>query len=93
MNYLVAYQKPNVVEIIVEEVDTEEPVSQRNISEEEQDDEEEESYEYNYEFYYPLPACDVFGRKCDELYEEVTKGQGVHSHYSHYILKENHYRF
>ena len=95
VNYLVVYQKPNVVEVIVEEVDTKEPVSQKNISEEEeeQDDDEEESYEYNYEkFYYPLPARDVFGCKCDELYEEATVCQGVHSHYSHYILKENHYR-
>ena len=101
VNYLVAYQKSNVVtvEVIVEEVDTKEPVSQKSVSEEEeeneeeQDDDEEESYEYNYEeFYYPLPARDVFGRKCDEPFEDATVCQGVHSHYSHYILKENHYR-
>ena len=95
VNYLVAYQKPNVVEEIVKKVDTKEPVSQRNIfkEEEESDEEEERIYaENDDEFCYPLPARDMFGRKCGELYKEATKGQHVHSRYSHYILKENHYR-
>ena len=44
------------------------------------------------DFYYPLPSRDAFGRQHDELYEYATKGQHVHSRYSHYISKENHYR-
>ena len=44
------------------------------------------------DFYYPLPSRDVFGKQHDELYEYATKGQYVHSRYSHYISKENHYR-
>ena len=90
VNYLVAYRKPIVVdsEVIVEEADTEEPVSQRYSSKE-----DEESCEgSDDQFYYPLPARDVFGLKCGKLFKEATKGQGIHSRYSHYILKENHYR-
>ena len=90
VNYLVAYRKPIIVdsEVIVEEADTEEPVSQRYSSEE-----EEESCEgSDDQFYYPLPARDVFGLKCGKLFKEATKGQGIHSRYSNYILKENHYR-
>ena len=44
------------------------------------------------EFYYPLPSRDVFGRQHGKLYKYATKGQHVHSRYSHYISKENHYR-
>ena len=81
VNYLIAYRKPDCeVEEIVEEVDTEEPFSQRD------------GYKNNNGFYYPAPARDVFGRKIGKLYEDATKGQHVHSRYSHYILKENHYR-
>ena len=46
----------------------------------------------NNDFYYPLPSRDVFGKQHGELYEYATKGQYVHSRYSHYISKENHYR-
>ena len=42
--------------------------------------------------YYPLPSRDSFGRQHGKLYEEATKGQYVHSRYSRYISKENHYR-
>ena len=44
------------------------------------------------DFYYPLPSRDVFGKQHDKLYEYATQGQYVHSRYSHYTSKENHYR-
>ena len=78
VNNLVAYRKPN---IIVEKVyvDYDDPDSNEKYS------------NYN-DFYYPLPSRDVFGRQYSELYEEATKGQYVHSRFSRYISKENHYR-
>ena len=45
----------------------------------------------NDDFYYPLPSRDVFGRQHGEFYEGTMRGQHVHSRYSHYISKENHY--
>ena len=59
------------------------------------DDMEKEFYRDNsekYESYYALPIRDVLGRKYGDLYKEATKGQHIHTCYSHYISKENHYR-
>ena len=79
VNYLVAHRKPD---IFIKNVDYEERVSERDTYEESDDE----------EFYYPLPIRDMFGQKYGKLYKESTKGQHVHSCYSQYILKENHYR-
>ncbi len=76
VNRLVAYRKPGVV--IEEVMDTKEQLLERDSSES--------------EFYYPLPIRDAFGWNYGELFKEATKGQHVHSKYSCYILKENHYR-
>ena len=76
VNYLVAHRKPAVVNVTIEKVEGSD-------GEYSSDDED---------FYYPLPARDVFGKQHGELYEVATKGQHVHCRYSHYILKENHYR-
>ena len=77
VNCLIAYRKPDVV---VEEMNSEEQLSETNSS-------DEEDYCYS-----PLPIRDIFGQEYGELYEEATKGQHIPSQYSHYILKENHYR-
>ena len=79
VNYLVAYRKPNV---IIEEVDSEERFSETDSSEEED----------SFKSFSPVPIRDMLGQEYGNLYEEATKGQHVYSHYSHYILKENHYR-
>ena len=75
VNYLVAYRKPDAVN-----VKTMEPKHDRRSSSEEK------------KFYYALPVRDVFGLRPGMVYEFSTKGQHVHSHFSHYILKKNHYR-
>ena len=77
VNDLVTYRKPTTVNVVVEKIDA-------NHNDSDSDDDND--------FYYPLPSRDVFGKQHDELYEYATKGQYVHSRYSHYILKENHYR-
>ena len=82
VNYLVAYQKPNV---IVETVDA-------DYDDPDSNPDSDEEYSDDNDFYYPLPSRDVFGRQHRELYECATKGQHVHSRYSRYISKENHYR-
>ena len=99
MNYLVAYCKPNAVSVIkidteasvvaVENVDTVKP--EHNESSEEGSSEEESSEESS-PFYCPLPARDVLGLQPGELYKGATKRQYVHSSFSHYMLRENHYR-
>ena len=40
---------------------------------------------------FPIPIRNVCGRGYGELYEDATKGQYVHSCYSHYVSKKNHY--
>jgi hypothetical protein len=82
VNYLVAYRKPKAVNILEEEISAEHII----------DPDSDEEYCDDNSFYYPLPSRDSFGRQHDRLYEEATKGQYVHSRYSHYISKENHYR-
>ena len=96
INYLVAYQKPSVVQVIEEVVNIEEPVSEVTTSDNDESPDDEDrsgcSEDSDVNFFYPLPSRDVFGTQQHKLYEEATKGQYVHSHYAHYILKENHYR-
>ena len=95
INYLVVYRKPDVVEIIKEEVNGEESVTKMTGSDDNSPDDEDRSYsseDGDETFFYPLPSRDVFGTQHSKLYEEATKGQHVHSHFAHYILKENHYR-
>ena len=75
MNYLVAYQKPNIVKVTIKE-NAKKSVSRRK---------------YDEDFYYPLPSRDVFGRQHGKLYKDATVGQHVHSRYSRYISKKNHY--
>ena len=81
VNYLVAYRKPDVMKVMEEKIDAD---HDENDSEEKIDAEHDDS-----DFYYPLPSRDVFGRQHGELYEYATKGQHVHSRYSHFISKEN----
>ena len=77
MNHLVVYRKPDIV---IEDVGSKEKLLKRDNSEKE------------FEFYCPLPIHNAFGWNYGELFEEATKGQHIHSKYSCYILKENHYR-
>ena len=86
VNYLVAHQKPEVVE------EKEEPAHEKKCSEEENLEEVEDEKEYPNDYFFPLPARDVFGMQHGDLFEEATKGQHVHSCFSCYISKENHYR-
>ena len=78
MNYLVAYRKPDT-EVVVKRSDSEVEES------------EEEYYGDKMDYFYPLPARDVFGMQHGELSKEATKGQHVHSHNLCYISKEDHY--
>ena len=91
VNYLVAYIKPK----LVKKTEIEEPVCEAKVDADHEDPDSDEEYSDNNDnndFYYPLPSRDVFGRQHSELYEEATECQYVHSGYSHYISKENHYR-
>ena len=56
------------------------------------DDMEKEDDSEEHVFYYALPIRDVLGRKYGDLYKEGTKDHHIHTCYSHYISKENHYR-
>ena len=89
VNDLVAYRKPKKVNVVVEKIDADHNDADHNDSDA---DDNSDFFDDNNDFYYPLPSRDVFGEQHDELYEYATKGQYVHSRYSHYILKENHYR-
>lgn len=102
INYLVAYCKPNAVneekvatraaEFRVE--DDSEIMESNDYSKDDSDnDSRNESYDSSKDsFYYPLPAQDALGLKPGEVYEGATKGQYVHSHFSHFVSHENHYR-
>ena len=84
VNDLIAYRKPKKVDVVVEKIDEDHNDSDA--------DDNSDFFDDNNDFYYPLPSRDVFGKQHDEFYEYATKDQYVHSRYSHYILKENHYR-
>ena len=60
-------------------------------SDSEVEESEEEYYGDEKDYFYPLPARDVFGMQHGELFKEATKGQHVHSHNLCYISKEDHY--
>ena len=94
VNDLVTYRKPKTVNVVVEKIDTDHKDSDSDDDSDFKDsdsDDDNDFFDNNNSFYYPLPSRDVFGKQHDKLYENATKGQYVHSRYSRYILKENHY--
>ena len=98
INYLVAYCKPNAaneekVATCAAEFRVEDDSDIMESNDYSKDDSDNESYDSSKgSFYYPLPACDAMGLKPGEVYEGATKGQYIHSRFSHYISHKNHYR-